>query len=259
MTKDYRSQNRSGFLANARNAMAGLALLVSGVGCLETPGIYKNKDYSKERFDLVSDTIRGSKTTEISNKSNPYELETPIVNGTRYHLKINENPHGDTLDFYLVKEEEARRTIDFERKTLVIESDKAYIPTKMKKSDGNLFTKAKLRTDGKFAKKATKTQFEIGDIEAGRIIESQDDNRFGISITKLNGKEFYTPRVEENLIDDREKLPFYLVPVERTRLEISPDGTMTLINEDGFYRPENNSNSSNSTNASINGQVTLSS
>ena len=73
-----------------------------------------------------------------------------------------------------------------------------------------------------------------------KVITTENGASFSIKTIKILNEEYFFPTVEEKKINEKGKLPYYLVPVKGAKIKIDNKcGNMSIYNENEIYRPTN--------------------
>ncbi len=227
-----------------RSMLTGLALLTLTTGC----GLYQNRKNSlitepatRESvvYHTTNENLKSSKIGRDTSANSRYELESVVVNGNRLYISPNLKSEPGELELQLIRHEDHTRVIDSSKGRVKVVAEAVYIPTRVKIDESkNLFAKEIiLETEGEFGKKARIKDYDVSKVETGIIRETQDSMVYNLDKIHLDGKAYFTPRIEKSKAGLPGSLGFYLLPVEGTVRMINSKGEITLRNESGLYEP----------------------
>ncbi len=237
MKQDY--SLKQGIGPTLRTALTGLALLtVSSCaprGLITEPSHVRNV----ENYETPNN-VKKHELWKTRNSDTSYNLERVVINGNDLYVAPNRLFYENELGILLVKHGDHRKEVDLINKRTTIVSDVYYIPEKVQidETSKKLATEIPLSIEGKFGKKAQIKQYDTKNVVTGIVYETEGDTIYSLRTIKINGKEWYIPIVETNKVDDPDALPFYMIEVEGSKRIIKPTGEITLVNENGFYRPK---------------------
>jgi hypothetical protein len=201
-------------------------------------GITTETNYQRNSSNLeVPEQIRGHGLKNVTEKDSTYSLEEVILNEERMYVVENPNAKETELGFAFVLYEDHSRRIENSEGNLEIISNVMYIPTLKTKSNGELVNKMSLSTGGKYGINAAMTSFDTENVYSGIVKTTNLDSSFQVKTVEIDETEFYTPIVKNSKINDEKALPFYLMPVDNSIIEIDANGKITLEHSEGLYRP----------------------
>lgn len=217
----------------SRNIITGISLLAI-TGC----GTFPKNHIHKVEYQIIN-----------QNKV-PHKLEEQILYGERYYFQKMENPLPGTLLFEILPFNKITRINNLDTGELTLISKEKYIPkiVEVKKYTKDKFAdEIELTTKGKYKIKANVLCPQQLITRAGdsankhgfKVITTQDDASYAIKTIKILGEEYFFPHVANNKINEKRKLPFYLIPIKRAEIKIKNScGNITIRNENNIYRPE---------------------
>jgi len=216
------------------------AIATATVGCVTTPykptqrgQLITQTSYQRPSVQLSTpEHIKGHELRRVTERDSSYSLEEVILHGKRMYVQENVSKQEGELDFTLVLYDDHRRRIDNKTGKLEMTSDSLYIPTLQSG------TRTRLRAYGRYALRADMTSFDIANIGAGVARTSQNDAQFQVKTIFVNGKEFYAPIIMASRRKDANSLPFWLIGVDGTIVEIDSKGQIVLENTNGRFRPK---------------------
>lgn len=211
---------RQGLAKRVGLVAATLAGLV-GAGCPKTD------------FD-VKGHLRGHRATNVDQTHSPYSLTEVVLAEQPFYLQEGKNLGKNTLNIEFLPVKQTTRTIDHNGRLVGLEAEISYVPVNQIKP-GKKGKKLTLDTKGKFGIRARipKTNYEGTFVEVKEVDGNETKFDLKTITLEINGekREFYVP-----ILRDNKQLPFYLVPVDTTQIQIRPDGQMVLKATE-VYRP----------------------
>ncbi len=223
-----------------KKLIAGTFALTSLFGCSSIPIQERN---------FPEGHISGVEYSNLNQKAVPYKLEDQIIYETRYYLQETEKTK-ESLPMLFYPWIKTQRELDLDSKTIKLNCSEAYIPklvegeTKGKKDkwlDGiilgnnGIYGVKTYMTSPEELKKNKESENSIG----YNFITTEEDAVFGIPTMNILGEEYFVSLVEQDKINEKEKLPFYLIPVKGSKIRIDNIcGNLSIYNENQVYRPE---------------------
>lgn len=195
--------------------------------------------------------VRGYEFQDRTEKGEPYKLERAVILGEQFYTQ-RVSPREGELGFIFLPFNETKRVINTGTGDVRLESDKNYIPRRVRVEDyteDEFADEVDLMVD-RSPQGIEGVRADILPIEELRriaqaspgshgysVVTTEEDARYGIRTMKILGKEYFFPHVETDETGNPRKLDFYLVPVEGSEIIIrNSDGRITLKNTNNIYR-----------------------
>jgi hypothetical protein len=192
--------------------------------------------------------ISGVEYNNLNQSKVRYKLEDQVIYDKRYYLQeVAKLPESLPMLFYPF--EKTQRELDLDSGKMKLNSLEMYLPklvegeTKGKKdkwvdgviltSTGIRGTKAYVSSIEELSKRKDKSN-SIG----YKVVTTEDDAAFVLPTMKIIDEEYFVVLVEDKKINEKEKLPFYIVPVKGAKVRIDNIcGNLSIYNENQVYRP----------------------
>lgn len=162
----------------------------------------------------------------------PYKLERLNIHGREYYAQelSKGNQSQDTLPFVFLPFDKVQRVIDLDTKRVHLESEEEYIP----KAELN---QVALEKKGAYGISADIDR-ETTNPKGSSKVTTEDAAKFRIRTINILGERYFFPQVEEEKINEKNRLPFYLIPVKGSKFKISnSNGEITIENPNKIYYP----------------------
>jgi hypothetical protein len=191
--------------------------------------------------------ISGVEYSNLNQKTVPYKLEDQVIYETRYYLQEAKETE-ENLPMLFYPWNTTQRELDLDSKIVKLNSSEMYLPERVIDEKGKKdkwVDRIMLRNNGIYgiktymtSEKELKKRKESENNIGYNFITTEEDAVFGIPTMEILGKEYFVTLVEDNKINEKEKLPFYITPVDGAKILIDNIcGNITIYNENRIYRP----------------------
>jgi hypothetical protein len=218
--------------------LGAVAVSAGLVGCTNS-GLITDPTYSRKSSEYSTpESQKEMGLGKVTNRDAKYTLERLVIGGEEYDVNKNAFAQGRELPFYMIRKQDSHIQLNEAGKTTTSTAEFMYIPKQVVVNGLPAHT-AKFRTDGPYGIKASLTDHKSKEVGVGLIRETEKDIQFKIKVVKINGEEWYLPQAPAREEKDQNALPFYMIPVQGTTVDIArADGAVTLISSRGIFHPE---------------------
>jgi hypothetical protein len=216
-------------------------------GAFTVASLFGCSSIQESKRNFPEGHISGVEYSNINQTAVPYKLEDQVIYETRYYLQETEKTK-ESLPILFYPWDKTQRELDLDSGIIKLNSSEMYLPELVEgekgkedkwidgitlSSRGIYGTKAYMTSLEKLEKRK-ETENNIG----YNFITTEEDSVFGIPTMKILGEEYFVSLVEENKINEKEKLPFYMIPVKGAKIRIDNIcGNLSIYNKNQIYRP----------------------
>jgi len=208
---------------------------------------------SLSKRDFPEGHIHGVGYPTMSQSRIPYSLEEQVLYNKRYYLQEAEEKQG-ILPFIFYPFDKVQRVLDLDSNKITLDSAEKYLPIRVEVVTGtkdkwadeiSLMARDSRLTGVKGIRANIISAEELREIAntsknnyGYKVITTEDNASFAIKTIWINEQEYFFPHVSDTKTFEKEKLPFYLIPVKGAKILINNScENITIRNENNIYRP----------------------